>query len=75
MKKGGGQKMTLGTFIRNCRIRLGYTLDEVSLKTGISITSLSAIENDKKKPRFSNMKKLADVLKINSTEIFEKYYL
>lgn len=67
--------MTLGTFIRNCRIRLGYTLDELSLKTGISITSLSAIENDKKKPRFSNMKKLADVLKINSTEIFEKYYL
>lgn len=67
--------MTLGTFIRNCRIKLGYTLDELSLKTGISITSLSAIENDKKKPRFSNMKKLADVLKINSTEIFEKYYL
>ena len=67
--------MTLGTFIRNCRIKLGYTLDELSLKTGISITSLSAIENDKKKPRFSNMKKLANVLKINSTEIFEKYYL
>ena len=67
--------MTLGTIIRTSRIKLGYTLDEVSLKTGISITSLSAIENDKKKPRFSNMKKLADVLKINSTEIFEKYYL
>lgn len=67
--------MTLGTIIRTSRIKLGYTLDELSLKTGISITSLSAIENDKKKPRFSNMKKLADVLKINSTEIFEKYYL
>ena len=67
--------MTLGTFIRTSRIKLGYTLDELSLKTGISITSLSAIENDKKKPRFSNMNKLADVLRFDAPEIFEKYYL
>ena len=67
--------MTLGTFIRTSRIKLGYTLDELSLKTGISITSLSAIENDKKKPRFSNMKKLADVLRIDASSVFEKYYL
>lgn len=67
--------MTLGTIIRTSRIKLGYTLDELSLKTGISITSLSAIENDKKKPRFSNMKKLADVLRIDASSVFEKYYL
>lgn len=67
--------MTLGTMIRTSRIKLGYTLDELSLKTGISITSLSAIENDKKKPRFSNMKKLADVLRIDASSVFEKYYL
>lgn len=67
--------MTLGTIIRTSRIKLGYTLDELSLKTGISITSLSAIENDKKKPRFSNMKKLADVLRIDASSLFEKYYL
>lgn len=67
--------MTLGTFIRTSRIKLGYTLDELSLKTGISITSLSAIENDKKKPRFSNMNKLADVLRFDAPEIFERYYL
>ena len=67
--------MTLGTFIRTSRIKLGYTLDELSLKTGISITSLSAIEIDKKKPRFSNMNKLADVLRFDAPEIFERYYL
>lgn len=67
--------MTLGTFIRTSRIKLGYTLDELSVKTGISITSLSAIENDKKKPRFSNMNKLADVLRFDAPEIFERYYL
>ena len=67
--------MTLGTMIRTSRIKLGYTLDELSLKTGISITSLSAIENDKKKPRFSNMKKLADVLRLDASSLFEKYYL
>lgn len=67
--------MTLGTIIRTSRIKLGYTLDELSLKTGISITSLSAIENDKKKPRFSNMNKLADVLRFDAPEIFERYYL
>ena len=67
--------MTLGTIIRTSRIKLGYTLDELSLKTGISITSLSAIENDKKKPRFSNMKKLADVLRFDASSLFEKYYL
>ena len=67
--------MTLGTIIRTSRIKLGYTLDELSLKTGISITSLSAIENDKKKPRFSNMKKLADVLRLDASSLFEKYYL
>ena len=67
--------MTLGTFIRTSRIKLGYTLDELALKTGLSITSLSAIENDKKKPRFSNMKKLADVLRIDASSVFEKYYL
>ena len=67
--------MTLGTIIRTSRIKLGYTLDELSLKTGLSITSLSAIENDKKKPRFSNMKKLADVLRIDASSVFEKYYL
>lgn len=67
--------MTLGTIIRTSRIKLGYTLDELALKTGLSITSLSAIENDKKKPRFSNMKKLADVLRIDASSVFEKYYL
>ena len=67
--------MTLGTIIRTSRIKLGYTLDELSLKTGISITSLSAIENDKKKPRFSDMNKLADVLRFDAPEIFERYYL
>lgn len=67
--------MTLGTELKKYRIVNCLTLDELSKKSGISRVSLCLYESDKKKPRLSNIKKLARILNFNETKFLEEHYL
>ena len=55
---------TLGPQARRVRKEFGPTLAEVSEATGISISTISNIENDQVSPTFANLMRLAEGLDI-----------
>lgn len=66
--------MTLGQFIERQRKNAGLTLQELSDLSGITITCLWNIENDKNKPYAKTVKQIALVLKFDEKEVFKTYY-
>lgn len=62
-----GKEKSIGTIIKEARIRKGYTQSELSQRTGISVRTIGNIENGKQNPRYINLKILADVLDIPKT--------
>jgi len=53
--------MTLPQRLNHIRQQLDLTLQEVSERTGIAVSSLSEFENGKREPSLSQLQKLASV--------------
>lgn len=64
---------TNGRYFTILRERQNLTIKELSLKTGISKTTLSNIENNKVIPRMGTLLKLVRFYNITLTELFENY--
>ena len=64
---------TNGKYFTTLRERQNLTIKELSLKTGISKTTLSNIENNKVIPRMGTLLKLVKFYKISLKELFENF--
>ena len=64
---------TNGKYFTTLRERQNLTIKELSLKTGISKTTLSNIEKNKVIPRMGTLLKLVRFYNITLTELFENY--
>lgn len=56
--------MTFGRAVRLVRLASNLTHEELSVKTKLSSSYISQIENDQKNPSLSTMKKLATGLRV-----------
>jgi len=61
-----------GVFLRQLRERRGLSLRQVELKTGISHSYLSQVENQKKIPSAQILSKLSQVYKTDMTVLLEE---
>lgn len=66
--------MQLGETLKRARIEKCMTLQELSSKCGLCLTTISQVENNKKKPYLSTIKKICNALEIDSLEIVRKFY-
>ena len=57
--------MSVGSVLKKCRKKNGFTLKKLSDISGVSSTFISDIENGRKKPSTKNAKKLADALNMD----------
>lgn len=64
---------TNGRYFTTLRGKQNLTIKELSLKTGISDTTLSNIENNKVIPRLGTLLKLVKFYNITLEELFENY--
>lgn len=62
----------LGRQIRHHRTAAGMTLQQLSKATGCAISQLSLIENGKREPRISLLKKIAAALGINTEQLLSR---
>lgn len=60
---------TAGKIILEARLRKGLTQVELANKTGIYANTIAKIERDVQKPKFSTLKKLAEALDLNLSDI------
>ena len=58
--------------LKRAREKRLMTQEELAKSTGISVTSISRIENGAHKPRFSTIKKLAAALGVEPEKLVEK---
>lgn len=63
--------MSLCNILAYRRKELGITLNDLSQKTGISMTSLGFYESGKRLPTVVNLNKLCEALKLNYSEIYD----
>ena len=63
-----GQKPTLGSMLRTLRLRSGLTLKEMSLKTGLSFSTLSKVEHDRLSLTYDKLEKISESLNIRLSE-------
>lgn len=59
-----------GHILRDLRTRLGLTLNDVGLKTGIPRSTLSKIENDKMSLSYDKIVKISSALNVDISELF-----
>lgn len=67
--KENNDALIIAERIKQIRLQRGWTLTDVSEKTGISIGTLSKLENGKTKLNFTSVNKLANGLGIAVTEL------
>lgn len=61
---------TIAEKVRNKRIELGLTQEQLAIKAGIPYTTLSKIENELvKNPTVNTLKKIADALGLTLDEL------
>ncbi|TKI57002.1 helix-turn-helix transcriptional regulator [Brevibacillus antibioticus] len=74
VKEEGRSCTTLGELIKNYREQAGITLSELARKAGISKAAISRIERERtKRPQFTTIKPIADILGISLMELMEQY--
>ena len=56
--------MSIGTAIKLCRGRKKLTLSELSEKSGLSVSYISLLENNKRDPNLSKVESISDALNI-----------
>ena len=61
---------TLGTVLRGLRARFGWTLKEMSAKTGIPISTLSKVEHDRLTLTYDKLQQLSQRLEIRMSDLF-----
>ena len=61
---------TLGTLLRGVRVREGWTLKEMSAKSGIPVSTLSKIEHDRLTLTYDKLLSLARRLGLRMSELF-----
>ncbi len=62
--------MNIGIAIKTIRTHFGISQEDLSLKTGISQTSISQIENGLKNPSKRTIKKICDVFQIPEAIVY-----
>src|ERR1017187_9880174 len=63
--------LTFGQFIKMKREQLGYSITEVSEKSGIAQNSLSKYERDQCRPFATSLYKLAKVYEVSANDLEE----
>ena len=61
---------TLGTVIKSIRARNGWTLKEMSAKSGIPVSTLSKVEHDRLTLSYDKLQQLSQRLKIRMSDLF-----
>ncbi|MFC1411521.1 tetratricopeptide repeat protein [Streptacidiphilus sp. N1-12] len=51
-----------GDLLRDCRLSVGWTQDELADRSGVSVHSISVLEAGRRQPRLSSVARLADAL-------------
>lgn len=64
------EPLELGKRVKDIRIQKGWTLEEVSNRTGIARSTLSKIENDQVSPSFTIVQKLIQGLGMDMPQLF-----
>lgn len=64
--------MKSGKYIREQRLKLGMTQEDLGIKTGISTRSIQRIENGEVIPRSDSLQKIAKALSISLEELNEE---
>lgn len=65
-------KEEFGSLIKRLRIEKGYSIEELSKKSGFTQVQIRNIENNKSKPRVFNLNKLASALDCSYDYLFSK---
>lgn len=65
-----GDRPGLGARVQDMRKRRGWTLTDLSERSGISPSALSKIERDRLSPTYANIVRLARGLGVNTSELF-----
>lgn len=66
---------TIGLKIKKARLSKGITLEELSIKSGISLKQLHNIETNKtKKPRYKTLIKLSKIIPLTPEEYVREIY-
>lgn len=63
-------QLTLGAVMRGLRSRNGWTLKEMSQKSGIPISTLSKVEHDRLTLTYDKLQQLSERLNIHMSELF-----
>ena len=63
------------TRLKACRIAKGYSLRDLSDKTGINISNLSILERGKRSPHGKTVRTLAEALEVKVTDLYETQQL
>ena len=63
--------MTFGEKIKEIRLSRGLTIQELSVKSGLSVVSISHYENNKAKPTLVNVQKLSVGLKCKFDDLYK----
>jgi transcriptional regulator with XRE-family HTH domain len=63
-------KLTLGRLLHNLRSRNGWTLKEMSRRTGIPLSTLAKVEHDRLTLSYDKLQQLSERLKIPLSELF-----
>ena len=58
-----------GEKLRNVRLELGYSQEELSFKAGLHRTYISSVERGKRNISLTNIKKLADALGLKMKDL------
>ncbi len=61
----------LSAKLKSLRLQNGMTMDELFVLSGVSISTISKIENGQQKPSFETVLRLARALKINFVQLLE----
>ncbi|MER5549824.1 tetratricopeptide repeat protein [Streptomyces sp. NPDC002589] len=54
-----------GELLRDCRLSVGWTQDELADRSGVSARSISALEAGRRQPRLSSVSRLAEALALD----------
>ncbi|QUQ66270.1 SARP family transcriptional regulator [Kutzneria sp. CA-103260] len=54
-----------GGLLRECRLSVGWTQDELADRSGVSVHSISVLEAGRRQPRLSSVSRLADALALD----------
>jgi transcriptional regulator with XRE-family HTH domain len=64
------EQPTLGQLLRNLRAREGWTLKEMSVRSGIPVSTLSKVEHDRLTLTYDKLLQLSQRLRIRMSELF-----